>query len=144
MKIGELAAATGVTVDTLRYYEKLRVLDSPQRQANGYRRYGAQHVERIQFVQSAQALGFSLAEIAAFLPRLGAGKMGRAELEAALLEKLREARAEIARLTELESKLSDTLAALSCAYDAPVSTSTATRRQPGVAVRLRSLKRIDS
>jgi DNA-binding transcriptional MerR regulator len=141
MKIGELAAATGLTVDTLRYYEKLRVLDPPRRLANGYRRYGAQHLERIRFVQSAKALGFSLAEIVTFIPRLSAGKMGRAELEAELHEKLREVRAEIAKLGALERNLTKTLSALSCAYDAPLSSEEATAHQAGEPVHVRTLKR---
>jgi DNA-binding transcriptional MerR regulator len=144
MKIGELAAATGLTVDTLRYYEKLLVLDPPQRLANGYRRYGAQHLERIKFVQGAKTLGFSLAEIVSFIPRLGAGKMGRAELEAELQEKLREVRAEIAKLGALERNLTNTLSALTCAYDAPLSPEKATVHQAGEPVHVRTLKRADA
>lgn len=144
MKIGELASATGLTVDTLRYYEKLLVLDPPQRQANGYRRYGAQHLERIRFVQGAKTLGFSLAEIVSFIPRLGAGKMGRAELEIELHEKLREVREEIAKLNALERNLTNTLSALSCSYDAPVSPEKATVRAAGEPMRVRTLKRTDT
>lgn len=141
MKIGELAAATGLTLDTLRYYEKLQVLDPPRRKAKGYRRYGVQHLERVRFVQSAKALGFSLAEIAAFIPKLGAGKMGRADLEAELSGKLREVHLEITRLTALERKLTQPLSALSCPGDAPLSSSQATLNGPGEAVPVRSLKR---
>jgi DNA-binding transcriptional MerR regulator len=141
MKIGELAAATGLTVDTLRYYEKRRVLDPPQRQANGYRRYGAQHVERLRFVHSATTLGFSLDEIASILVRLGTGSIGRAELEQALLAKLREVGTEIARLSALETTLRATLSSLSCAYQQPVSASGATLREAGQAVRIRSLNK---
>lgn len=140
MKIGELAAATGLSVDALRYYEKLGLIEPAQRQANGYRRYGAQHVERLGFVQSAKAMGFSLAEIAAFIPRLGAGAMGRAELERELLAKLDEVRLEIARLRALEHMLNTTLASLSCAYEVPVSPAKATLPAAGQAVRIRSLK----
>jgi DNA-binding transcriptional MerR regulator len=144
MKIGELAAATGLTVDTLRYYEKRLVLDPPQRQANGYRRYGAQHVERLRFVHSARTMGFSLDEIAAILVRLGTGSVGRAELEHALLGKLDEVAAEIARLGVLEAKLRATLSSLSCAYQQPLSASGATLREAGQAVRIRSLKKGDA
>jgi DNA-binding transcriptional MerR regulator len=144
MKIGELASATGLTVDTLRYYEKLLVLDPPQRHSNGYRSYGAQHLERIRFVQGAKTLGFSLAEIVSFIPRLGAGKMGRADLEIELHEKLREVREEIAKLNALERNLTDTLSALSCAYDTPVSSLNATVNAPGETVRVRTLKRADA
>ncbi len=139
MKIGELAAATGVTVDTLRYYEKCLVLQPPVRQANGYRHYGVEHLERIRFVQSAKALGFSLAEIVSIIPRLGT--MGRAELELELGQKLREVRLEIARLTALEADLSRTLSGFSCAYDAPLSSEQASVDEPGEPVRVRSLKK---
>ncbi len=69
MNISALAKATGVTVDTLRYYEKQMLLDAPAREENGYRVYTEAHLERVRFVRGAQALGFSLAEIRSWVFR---------------------------------------------------------------------------
>ncbi|MFJ9579101.1 MerR family transcriptional regulator [Streptomyces sp. NPDC101191] len=63
MLIGELAAATGLARDTIRFYEK-RGLVSGERRANGYRDFPPESVPWLQYVRTAQALGFSLAEIA--------------------------------------------------------------------------------
>ncbi|MEO8003169.1 MAG: heavy metal-responsive transcriptional regulator [Arenimonas sp.] len=67
MKIGELAKKAGVSIDTVRYYEREGVLPIPQRQGSGYRRYDAEDLGRLQFVRRAKALGFSLHEITELL-----------------------------------------------------------------------------
>lgn len=67
MKIGDLAAATGVSTKAIRYYEQIGVLPKPERADNGYRIYADSAVERLAFVKDAQATGLSLDEIAAIL-----------------------------------------------------------------------------
>ena len=67
MQIRELAAYAGVSSKTIRYYESIDLLRPPLRDANNYRRYGDGDVERLQFISSARRLGFSLADIGAFL-----------------------------------------------------------------------------
>lgn len=69
MRIGELAQATGVSCDTLRFYEK-RGLIRALRSANGYRRYAPETAQLVAYVRMAQGLGFSLAEIGDNLPAL--------------------------------------------------------------------------
>ncbi len=62
--IGELAACTGTTPETIRYYERVGVLPAPARTGAGRcRRYGAVDVERLGFVRRARDLGFSLDEV---------------------------------------------------------------------------------
>jgi MerR family mercuric resistance operon transcriptional regulator len=61
--IGDVARAARVNIQTLRYYERRRLLRGPEREPNGYRRYDADAVRVVRFVKHAQALGFSLAEI---------------------------------------------------------------------------------
>jgi MerR family transcriptional regulator, copper efflux regulator len=61
--IGELAKRAGVRIDTVRYYERHRLLVPRGRRASGYRRYGDLEVARLRFIRRAKALGFSLAEI---------------------------------------------------------------------------------
>lgn len=63
MRIGELAAATGVDTDNIRYYEKEGLLAPPSRQPNGYRAYGHSHLERLAFIRHCRALDIPLAEI---------------------------------------------------------------------------------
>ncbi len=67
MSSGELARVAGVNVETLRFYERRGLLPKPGRTVSGHRRYGAETLERIQLIKRAQALGFSLPEIAALL-----------------------------------------------------------------------------
>ncbi|CAJ0814358.1 MerR family transcriptional regulator [Ralstonia sp. 22086] len=62
LSIGDLAAATGVSRDGLRFYEA-RGLIRARRRSNGYRAYPPEAVELVQYVRTAQQLGFTLAEI---------------------------------------------------------------------------------
>lgn len=66
-RIGELAAASGLTPDTLRYYERLQLLPRPPRTAGGFRVYGPAALERLRFISQARTLGLSLREIGALL-----------------------------------------------------------------------------
>ena len=63
LTIGKLAAAAGVNVETVRYYERRGLITQPP-SSGGYRRYGAEHIERLAFIRRAQGMGFSLDEIA--------------------------------------------------------------------------------
>ncbi len=67
MKISELARATGVEVETIRYYEKAGLLPPPAREANGYRSYGRPHLERLAFVRHCRALDMPLADVGRLL-----------------------------------------------------------------------------
>lgn len=65
MTIAGLARAGGVGVETVRYYQRRRLLDVPERGLDaGVRRYGAEDVRRLKFIRSAQAAGFTLEQIA--------------------------------------------------------------------------------
>ena len=63
MRIGEIADRSGVTVDTVRFYERLGVLPKPVREPSGYRDYAPETVERIQLTRKLQAIGFTLNEV---------------------------------------------------------------------------------
>ena len=65
--IGQLAKSAGVHVQTVRYYERLRLLGPAARASSGYRLYGAEEERRLRFIKNAQALGFTLREIAELL-----------------------------------------------------------------------------
>ena len=64
--IGNLARRAGVSIDTVRYYEKSGLLTPQARLPSGYRRYGASQVARLRFIRRAQELGFSLKDISEF------------------------------------------------------------------------------
>lgn len=67
MNIGELAQTALCSVETIRYYEKSGLLPKPDRQANGYRTYGAEHRQRLVFIRNCRTLDMSQAEIHALL-----------------------------------------------------------------------------
>jgi len=61
--IGQLAKDVGVNIQTVRYYERLKLLAPTARMPSGYRLYGTAEVQRLRFIKNAQALGFTLQEI---------------------------------------------------------------------------------
>src|SRR5262249_38335436 len=63
VQIGKVARVTGLSVDTIRFYEKERLLREPERSEGGFRFYSARDIENLHFIHRAQELGFSLAEI---------------------------------------------------------------------------------
>lgn len=63
MKIGELARRTGFSTKAIRYYELLKLVPEPDRTESGYRLYGQKDVERLEFIEKAKHLGFSLEDI---------------------------------------------------------------------------------
>ena len=72
LQIGEVAKRAGVSIDTVRYYEKLRLFPRPRRSSGGFRLFAPEHIERVQFIKQAQELGFSLEEIKGLLTTGGA------------------------------------------------------------------------
>ena len=67
MKIGEIATATGMSVETIRYYEREGLVSAPGRTAANYRSYGGEHLRRLTFIRRARDLGFSLSQVRALL-----------------------------------------------------------------------------
>jgi MerR family copper efflux transcriptional regulator len=96
--IGELARQAGVSVDTVRYYERNDLLTPALRLASGYRRYGRGELRRLRFIRRAQALGFTLKDVRALLSLSEERNVARvkraAELKLADVER---------RIAELES-----------------------------------------
>ncbi len=72
LQIGEIASRCGVSVDTVRYYEKMKLLPAAPRTGGGYRVFSPKAVEQIKFIKQAQELGFSLDEIKGLLASGGA------------------------------------------------------------------------
>jgi DNA-binding transcriptional MerR regulator len=101
VKIGQLAAASGVSIDTVRFYERRGVLPVPPRTGSGYRIYTDASVQRIRFIRRLQSLGLSLDEIAG---ALRAGDQGQTSCETqrwrlqAALDRIESRIAELARV----------------------------------------------
>lgn len=104
MQIGELSTATGLSRDALRFYEK-RGLLAARRRSNGYREYPVEAVEWLCYVRTAQALGFTLAEIETGLPALAGVEESGPLLREALRGKLTEIDQRIAALAALRADL---------------------------------------
>ncbi|MGW2620404.1 MerR family transcriptional regulator [Streptomyces sp. NPDC001500] len=104
MRIGELAARTGVSRDTLRFYEKVGLVEG-RRLANGYRDFGPEAVEWLAYVRTARALGFSLAEIARHGEELRDAPDQADALSALFEEKIRIVDARMAELAALRGEL---------------------------------------
>ena len=104
LKIGEIAARAGVSVDTVRYYEQRGILPPPVRLPSGYRTYPPSSVDRIVLARRLRAVGMSIDEIVAALAAHDGG--GTCGSEVWRLEAVRDRiDAEIAQLSELRDSL---------------------------------------
>lgn len=103
--IGELARLSGVGVETIRYYERERLLEQPRRPSRGFRRYPQEALQRLLFVRRAKDLGFTLEEIRDLL-RLRARRGATCSTVCAkALKKVAEIDERIAELTRLREAL---------------------------------------
>lgn len=104
--IGQLALETGVSVETIRYYQRRQLFPEPKRPSAGSRRYGAADAERLRFIKRAQRSGFTLGEVeqlSALLDPMSCSKTRRiaaAKLEVIdqRIKELSYLRAELSRL----------------------------------------------
>jgi MerR family mercuric resistance operon transcriptional regulator len=101
--IGTLATHAGVNVETIRYYQRRGLVGEPNRPPGSVRRYTAEHARRLRFIKQAQALGFSLDEVADLLA-LEDGKHCR-QAEQLGSRKLAIVRERIAQLHRVEEAL---------------------------------------
>ena len=113
--IGETARLTGLSRDTLRYYEKLGLLTEVGRDAAGRRLYGERHLATLGFIRRAQAMGFSLDEIARLLQFRRDPRNARSEARALTRAKLHEVENRLEELTRLRDELRLLLNLCGCA-----------------------------
>jgi MerR family mercuric resistance operon transcriptional regulator len=109
MSIGQLSKLTGVNIETIRYYEKIRLLPPASRAANGRRVYGAVEHRILAFVRRSRELGFSLDEIRTLLRLGGPDKASCREVREIAAHHLADIRAKIDDLRRLESLLATTV-----------------------------------
>jgi MerR family transcriptional regulator, copper efflux regulator len=103
LTIGELAAAAGVNVETIRYYEREGILPEPPRTESGYRQYSDADRWRLAFIRRGKVLGFTLREIAELL---GAGdQRSVAEVQRVAASRLEQIELDLAELTRSRDQL---------------------------------------
>jgi|SRR4051812_10105153 len=112
MKIGDLARATGKTQRALRLYEELGLLIPGTRTAGGFRVYGHESIDRVNWIGKLQELGFTLHEIQELLPADAPPKEVMVRVRAVFEAKQSEVEQQIARLQELRAELSTSLSYL--------------------------------
>jgi MerR family mercuric resistance operon transcriptional regulator len=108
LTIGQLAHASDVNVETIRYYQRRELLEEPQKPLGGHRRYAPAAVRRVKFIRRAQQLGFTLEEVKNLL-RLEDGGDCR-ETRQLAEQKVTIIEARIAALTRMRSALRELIA----------------------------------
>ena len=106
MRIGELAREAGVDVQTVRYYEREGLLEAPARTGSGYRAYGPNHLERLNFVRHCRSLDMPLAEIKRLTELSRDAGVSCDEVNALVRAHLGRVQAKRKSLEELEKQLS--------------------------------------
>jgi len=113
LRVGEVAKAAGVHRETLRYYERRGLLDSPERSPGGHRLYDEQAVTTLRVIKAAQRLGFTLDEVADLI-EVGRSRGQDSGLQLRAREKLVEVEQRLADLTTIRANL---IAALDAGCD---------------------------
>jgi MerR family mercuric resistance operon transcriptional regulator len=122
LPIGRLSRLSGVNIETIRYYERIKMLPAPPRTASGRRVYDATHLRMLAFIRRSRELGFSLDEIRALIRLGGPDKASCREVRAIAAHHLEGIRAKLDDLKKLERLLAKTVAQCSgkTAPDCPV------------------------
>src|SRR5258705_10387168 len=122
LPIGELSRLSRVNIETIRYYERVKMLPAPPRTTSGRRVYGAMDLRILVFIRRSRELGFSLDEIRALLRLGGPEKASCREVREIAAGHLEDIRAKLSDLKKLERLLSKTVARCSgeTAPDCPV------------------------
>jgi Cd(II)/Pb(II)-responsive transcriptional regulator len=105
MRIGKLGQATGVDIETIRYYEKKGLLAKPARQANGYRAYGPTHLERLAFIRHCRALDMPLADVKRLLDFVAHPEAECSDVDRLIDEQLTRVRSRLKSMRALEKQL---------------------------------------
>ena len=107
MRIGEAAAAAGMTTKTLRFYEQQGLLPPAHRCPNGYRDYSPETVARLEFIRRSKLAGLTLTQIGEILRVRDAGQAPCAHVVAHLAQHLTDLDNQIAELTALRASVAD-------------------------------------
>lgn len=117
LKIGELAKECGVSVDTIRYYERINLIKPDFKTKAGYRKYSLDKVKELKFIKKAKTLGFTLDEISKLMDLSKSEKAKAGEILDIVLNKLNELNFNLIELKTIHYTLSNL--ANKCPVDAP-------------------------
>jgi MerR family mercuric resistance operon transcriptional regulator len=109
LPIGQLSHLSGVNIETIRYYERIKMVPSPPRTASGRRLYDETHIRLLAFIRRSRELGFSLDEIRALIRLGGPEKATCREVREIAAHHLDDIRAKINDLRKLERLLAKTV-----------------------------------
>jgi len=121
LHIGSAAKQTGLSIDTIRFYQKLGLLKPPARTAGGYRVFSKTDIAELQFITKAHDLGFSLAEIKELLSLKNENGRACPEVRDLIHRKLQNVREKIFALKQLESELARGLRSCDRALKRPLA-----------------------
>lgn len=107
--IGELSRSSGVNIETIRYYERIKLLSPPSRTAGGRRTYDSSDLRALVFIRRSRQLGFSLEEIRTLLRLGGPGKATCNEVREVATRHLEDIRSKLRDLKKLEEVLDATV-----------------------------------
>ncbi len=110
LRVGEVSKRSGVGIETLRFYERSGLLDRPARTESGYRLYGEEVLERLEFIKRAQALGFTLDEIGRVIAEKRAGQTPCAKVREIVRRRLQELDERMAQMRSYRRQVAAALA----------------------------------
>ena len=105
LTIGKLAHQAGVNIETIRYYQRRRLLQKPQRPSSGFRNYTQEDLRRIRFIKHAQQFGFSLKEIQELLTLRVVSRSACAQVENKTEQKIQDVDRKIKSLQKIRRAL---------------------------------------
>lgn len=105
MKIGELATQTDCDVQTIRYYERAGLLEAPERESSGYRRYASKHLARLRFIRRCRSLDIPLPEVRQLVDYADAPRQSCPEVNALLDKHIEQVHQRLVALKSLERQL---------------------------------------
>jgi MerR family mercuric resistance operon transcriptional regulator len=107
LSIGQLAEATGVNLETVRYYERIGIMPRPARTRGGHRSYEPEHIKWLNFIRRGRELGFTLKEVRELLRLVDARCYTCAQIKKIAVRHIAEIRQKRADLRRLERMLAD-------------------------------------
>ncbi len=106
MKIGEISKITSIPVETIRYYEKIGLLPSPERESSGYRAYQTHHLDRLLFIRRCRSLDMAQEEIRELIAMADQPDADCSQIDELLARHLTHVRQRLEELKRLEDTLS--------------------------------------